>query len=112
MPRFARSATLIIAAAHVLCGIVFLSPGYVRPDSIAIYAYLRSAVFDRDFAFFDEWASAGLIRNGLTLFSEGPPTGALANHWWIGTSILSAPPYLIARLIGGPADGFGGLYAI
>jgi hypothetical protein len=103
---------MLIVAAHVLCAFLFLAPGYVRPDSIAIFAWLRSAVFDGDFAFFNEWASAGLVRNGLTLFSEVTPTGALANHWWIGTSILSAPPYLIAHILGGPADGFGGLYAV
>ncbi|PYQ52831.1 MAG: hypothetical protein DMF59_03425 [Acidobacteria bacterium] len=105
-------AWIVIAAAHVLCAFALLSPGYVRPDSIATFAYLRSAVFDHDFAFFNEWVSAGLVRHGLTLFTEVTPTGALANHWGIGTSILSAPPYLIAHWIGGPADGFGGLYAV
>src|SRR5260370_25012556 len=112
MPRFARSAPLVLAAAQIIAGFIFLAPGYVRPDSIAIFAYLRSPVFDRDFAFFNEWASAGLVRNGLTLFSEVTPAGALSNHWWIGTSIVSAPPYLIARWIGGPPDGFGGIYAV
>ena len=105
-------AWTVIAAAHVLCALILLSPGYVRPDSIATFAYLRSAVFDGDFAFFNEWVSAGLVRDGLTLFTEVTPTGALANHWGIGTSILSAPPYCIAHWIGGPADGFGGLYAV
>jgi hypothetical protein len=112
MPRLARSAPLVIAAAFVICGFFFLAPGYVRPDSIATFAYLRSAVFDLDFAFFNEWASAGLVRNGLTLFSEVTPVGALSNHWWIGTSILSAPPYVIAHWFGGPPDGFGGIYAV
>src|SRR5260370_41581888 len=107
-----RTAPLIILAAHVVCALIFLAPSYVRPDSIAVFAYLRSAVFDGDFAFFNEWASAGLVRNGLTLFSEVTPAGALSNHWWIGTSIVSAPPYLIARWIGGPPDGFGGIYAV
>ena len=105
-------AWIVIAAAHVLCAFLFLSPGYIRPDSIATFAYLRSAVFDHDFAFFNEWASAGLVRDGVTLFTEVTTTGVLANHWGIGTSILSAPPYLIAHWIGGPSDGFGGLYAV
>ncbi|MDQ6800041.1 MAG: hypothetical protein M3041_04305 [Acidobacteriota bacterium] len=112
MPRFARSAPLVIVAAFVVCGFVFLAPGYVRPDSIATFSYLRSAVFDRDFAFFNEWASAGLVRDGLTMFKEVTPAGTLANNWGIGTSILSAPSYLIAHWIGGPADGFGGIYAV
>ena len=105
-------APLVITAANVLCGLFFLAPGYIRPDSIATFAYVRSAVFDGDFAFFNEWASSGLIRDGLTLFSEVRPAGALANHWWIGTSILSTPSYLVTRAIGGPSDGFGGLYAV
>src|SRR5438128_10914972 len=62
-------ALLIIVAAHVACAIVFLAPSYVRPDSIAVFAYLRSAVFEGDFSFYNEWASASLVRNGLTLFS-------------------------------------------
>src|SRR5438552_7454700 len=111
MPRFAR-APLVIIAAFVVCGFIFLAPGYVRPDSIATFSYLRSAVFDRDFAFLNEWASAGLVRNGLTMFKEVTRAGTLANNWGVGTSILSAPPYLIAHWIGGPADGFGGIYAV
>ena len=107
-----KTAILIIVAACVVCGFVFLAPSYVRPDSIAVFAYLRSAVFDGDFSFYNEWASAGLVRDGLTLFSEVTPTGALSNHWWIGTSILSAPSYLVAHMIGGPHDGFGGIYAV
>ena len=46
MPQFAR-APLVIIAAFVVCGFIFLAPGYVRPDSIATFSYLRSAVFDR-----------------------------------------------------------------
>ena len=111
MPRLARSV-LVIVAAFVICGFVFLQPGYVRPDSIATFSYLRSAVFDRDFAFLNEWASAGLVRNGLTMFKEVTRAGTLANNWGVGTSILSAPSYLIAHWIGGPADGFGGIYAV
>src|ERR1051325_4931199 len=100
-----------IVAAFVVLGFLFLAPGYVRPDSVAVFAYLRSAVLDGDFAFFNEWAGMGLVRGGVTMFAEVTPAGALANHWWIGTSILSAPPYLAAHLIGGPRDGFFGLYA-
>jgi hypothetical protein len=112
MPRLARSAPLVIVAAFVICGFVFLQPGYVRPDSIATFSYLRSAAFDHDFAFLNEWASAGLVRNGMTMFKEVTRAGTLANNWGVGTSILSAPSYLIAHWIGGPVDGFGGIYAV
>jgi len=107
-----RSAQFAIVAAFAVLAFLFLAPGYIRPDSVAVFSYLRSAVIDGDFAFFDEWASAGLVRNGVTLFSEVTPTGALANHWWIGTSILSAPSYLIARLFHAPPDGFSGIYGV
>jgi len=107
-----RSAQFAIVAAFAVLAFLFLAPGYIRPDSVAVFSYLRSAVIDGDFAFFNEWASAGLVRNGVTMFSEVTPTGALANHWWIGTSILSAPSYLIARLFPGPPDGFSGIYGV
>ncbi|HUJ14069.1 MAG TPA: hypothetical protein VL284_09810, partial [Thermoanaerobaculia bacterium] len=84
-----------IFAAHIVCGALFLSPGWIRPDSVATYAYLRSMVFDGDLSFFDEWSSFGMIRNGVTYFSEVMPSGTLANHWWIGTSILAAPFYVV-----------------
>lgn len=107
-----RSARFAIVAAFAVLAFLFLAPGYIRPDSVAVYSYLRSAVIDGDFAFFNEWASAGLVRNGVTLFSEVTPSGALANHWWIGTSILSAPSYLLARIFHGPPDGFSGIYGV
>lgn len=109
-PDAVRSS-LIIVLAFLACGFLFLVPGYIRPDSIAVFAYVRSAVFDRDFAFFNEWASAGLLRGDVTLVSEVTKTGALANHWWIGTAILSLPSYLCAKAFG-PGDGFSGLFAL
>src|SRR4029078_4705691 len=106
-----RNARPAIVAAFVVLAFLFLAPGYVRPDSVAVVAYLRSAVLHVDLAFFNEWAGTGLVRGGVTMFAEVTPVGALANHWGIGTSILSAPPYLAAYLIGGPPDGFFDLYA-
>ena len=105
-----RNALVTIGAIYVAAGLIFLSPAYIRPDSVAVFSYLRSAVFDGDFAFFNEWAMTGMVRNGVTLFAEVTPAGALANHWWIGTSILSAPAYLVTRVFGG--DGFLGQYAV
>lgn len=103
--------SLLIVAAFIAGGFLFLVPGYIRPDSIAVYSYVRSAVFDRDFAFFNEWASAGLLSRDVTLVSEVTPVGVLANHWWIGTSILSLPSYLAAKPFA-PDDGFSGLFAV
>ncbi|HKQ62513.1 MAG TPA: hypothetical protein VJS92_14575, partial [Candidatus Polarisedimenticolaceae bacterium] len=105
-----------IFAAHVAAGALVLSAGYIRPDSVAVYAYLRSAVFDADLLFFDEWQAAGLVYKHVTLYSEVTPVGALANHWWIGTALVDAPAYLLADGLRrcapslGGADGFGGPY--
>jgi hypothetical protein len=84
-----------IFAAHAICGAILLSPGWIRPDSVATYAYLRSMVHDGDLSFFNEWREFGMIRNGVTYFSEVTPIGALSNHWWIGTSMMAAPFYVV-----------------
>jgi len=105
-----RREWIVIAALYIVAGLIFLSPAYIRPDSVAVISYLRSAVFDGDFSFFNEWAMTGMVRNGVTMFAEITPAGALANHWWIGTSILSAPAYLVTRVFGG--DGFLGQYGV
>ena len=83
-----------IFAAHALLGLLLLSPAFIRPDSVAVYAYAQSMVHDGDLSFFNEWASFGMIRDGVTYFSEVTRTGALANHWWIGTSMPSLPFYI------------------
>src|SRR5438128_3978862 len=93
-----------IFVAHALCGFLFLTPAYIRPDSVATYAYLRSIVSRGDFFFFDEWRAFGMIRNGVTYFSEVTPVGALANHWWIGTSMLAAPFYVLGLRFANEAE--------
>src|ERR1700759_5799216 len=112
----ARRSAAWLVALHALAGFLFLSPGWIRPDSVGVYAWLRSAVFDRDLLFFNEWHAFGMIGNGVTFFKEVTPYGTLADHWWIGTSLLSAPAYLIVRaasaLAGWAGDGFGGAYSL
>ena len=83
-----------IFAAHALLGFLFLTPAYIRPDSVATYAYIRSMVEDGDLSFFNEWSAFGMVKNGVTFFSEVTPIGTLTNHWWIGTSMISAPFYV------------------
>src|SRR5689334_20052763 len=41
-----RKAEIAIVVAFLAAAFLFLAPGYVRPDSIAVFAYLRSAVID------------------------------------------------------------------
>jgi len=111
-----KRALLILTGIHVLAGFLFLSPSYIRPDSVAVHSWLRSLVVAGDFLFFDEWAGFGMLGNGFSYFKEVTETGALANHWWVGSSILAAPFYLVSHLFSlllpgdmFPTDGFFGL---
>ena len=106
----------MVLAIHALAGLIFLSPAYIRPDSVGVMAWLRSAALDRDLLFFDEWAGFGMIGSGFAFFKEVTPVGALANHWWIGTSMLCAPLWALAHVVSlalpgplFPDDGFFGL---
>ena len=80
----------LVVGATVVLGLLFLAPGYIRPDSVGVYSWVRSAVFDRDLLFFNEWHGFGMIRNHATAFKEVTPLGTVANHWWIGTSLLAS----------------------
>lgn len=114
--RWKRRPLLIIIGTHLLLGLIFLNPGWIKPDSVGTYAYLRSMVIDRDLSFLNEWHGFGLVRQHFTLFKETSEDGRVANHWWIGTSILSLPFYLVAHVhhvvAGRPLDGVTGAYSV
>jgi hypothetical protein len=102
---------------HGIVGFLLLFPRYIQPDSVAIYSYLRSLVIDGDLLLLNEWFGFGMVRQGITDFKEITLTGNLANHWWIGTSMVAGPYYLVAHLLsrlidGFPDDGFFGLYGV
>jgi len=106
----------IVATVHVVAGLLFLSPSYIRPDSVAVHSWLRSIVVTGDFLFFDEWAGFRMVGDGFAYFKEVTPIGALANHWWVGYSIVTAPFYLASHVLSVllpgdlfPNDGFFGL---
>lgn len=105
-----------VIAAHLAAGFLLLTPGYIEPDSVAIYSWIRSIVFNGDLLFFDEWLGFGMIRDGVPMAKEITELGTLANHWWVGTSMVSAPYYLAAHLAAkwGQAspNGFLGIYAM
>lgn len=107
----------LVAAGLVLIGILCLRPGYIVPDALATWSWLRSLVLDGDLLFFNEWGSRGLIREGFPLFKEVTSTGALANHWWIGSSWVGLVPYLCAHAVALVSDGalgsggMAGIYA-
>ena len=105
-----------VIAAHIVAGVLLLTPGYIRPDSVAIYSWIRSIVFNGDLLFFDEWLGFGMIRGGLPMAKEITELGTLANHWWVGTSMVSAPYYLVAHLVArwseDSPNGFLGIYSM
>lgn len=108
-PRLAqRLAVVGIALVHLAAGFVLLTPAWIRPDSVMVYGFARSALLDRDFLFFNEWAHFGMIRDGVTMVKEVNALSILVNHGWVGTSLLVAPQYALALLIA-PSDGFSGV---
>ena len=103
-----RREAVLLLAIHVLAGLILLSPGYIRPDSVGVMAWLRSAVFDGDLLFFNEWEGFGMVQGNTVAFKEVTPVHTLANHWWIGTSVLAAPPYLVAHVVCRSVPSLGG----
>jgi hypothetical protein len=78
---------------------LWLTPGLTRPDGVGYFVYLSSTWFDHDLLFFDEWAQAGLIRDGQILFKDVTETHHLSNHWTAGTSLAWYPAFVAADLL-------------
>jgi len=96
-------------------------------DEIEYFAYLRSAVFDRDLDFENEYTHfyaqdpVGLAGFKATFLDLREPTGRPINFAPLGTALLWAPAYLlahagvvVARALGASvaADGFSRPYVI
>lgn len=88
-----------VVAVWLVTTLLWLTPGLTRPDGVGYFVYLTSSWFDGDLLFIDEWAQAGLIRNGQFLFKDLTPTDHLGNHWTAGTSLAWYPPFLAANAI-------------
>jgi hypothetical protein len=93
--------------------LAYATAGLVRPelraDSVSYYAYLRSAAFDHDLDFTNEWQEWGLAPAPRT------DTGLLANQHSVGPAIVWSPFFLLAHLWvvltgHGAADGFSRAY--
>jgi hypothetical protein len=104
-----------VVAVWLLTSLLWLTPGLNRPDGVGYFIYLTSTWFDGDLLFFDEWAQAGLIRDGQILFKDVTQTGHLSNHWTAGASLAWYPAFIAANAlvrVGGGAtyDGFAAPY--
>src|SRR6185503_3645587 len=94
--RSGRRGIAAVVAVWLLTTLLWLTPGLNRPDGVGYFSYLTSTWFDHDLLFFDEWAQAGLIRNGQILFKDVTETNHLSNHWTAGTSLAWYPAFLAA----------------
>jgi hypothetical protein len=124
-PRAATPRRLLFA---VLLTLPLVTPRIRGADEIEYFAYLRSAVFDRDLEFGNEYARfydadpqglAGFKATFLDL--REPATGRHINFAPLGTALLWSPAYLgahaavlTARALGASvaADGFSRPYVI
>lgn len=98
-----------------------VTPRLRASDEIEYFAYLRSAVFDRDLSFGNEYQhfydqdphSLGLFKQTFLEMRE-PLTGRHINFGPMGSAVLWAPFYLLAHLavtvFGGTADGYSWPY--
>src|SRR5687768_3225176 len=109
--RKSAAGTCAVVAVWLITTLLWLTPGLTRPDGVGYYAYLTSSWFDRDLVFIDEWAQAGLIRNGQFLFKDITETIHLSNHWTAGTSLAWYPAFIAADVMTREKrDGFSAMH--
>lgn len=105
---------LLLAASYLVGAFAYPAPTgkVINGDAIQYFAYLRSAVFDRDLDFTDDYrllyGEAGATTN--TWLTTRTPTGRPPNLMSVGPAILWAPFYLATALLLGligqpPATG-------
>ncbi|MDT3699789.1 MAG: hypothetical protein RO469_10195 [Thermincola sp.] len=116
------SGYLVLAAIFVLLGAVIIyTPLYnLASDGSNYFSYLRSAVFDRDLDFHNEFTHFNKAF-WETYKPKATVTGHLTNVFSVGPAILWAPFYLAAHLavlaanlfgVHFKPDGFSGLYIL
>lgn len=118
-----RSTLVVFLIASALT-LALVSTKIRGADEIEYYSHLRSAVFDRDFDFTNEYEHFYKANpQGLLAFKETfldrrePKTGRPINFAPIGSAVVWSPFFLLAHalvtngVLGGPADGFSAAYA-
>lgn len=108
-------------AALFAVSMVLVNP-YVRGDGNGYFAWLASAVVDRDLDFHNQYRHADPLFRQAYLDESGQPlpsaltaTGHLKNQWAVGPAVLWAPWFLVAHAIvtvrgGDSQDGFAPAY--
>ncbi len=116
---------LLFAVAYACSLILFPKPNgrIVLGDALHHYVQLRSAVFDRDLHFRNEYVRMYGLAGGEPgtewVYGEETPTGHVRNLMPVGPALLWAPLFLLAAgvtfVVNGlgmsyPLDGFGRLF--
>ncbi len=117
--RIALSGSPILAANEKLLFLLFLltlalvNP-WVRGDGVGYYAYIRSALIDRDLRFENDYLAANesfviahVDANGRLLPNLYTKTGYVDNHFSVGPAILWAPALIAVHGAVLLADHFG-----
>ena len=108
-----RGVGLVLPAALAVAFSIAAAAGpEFRGDSASYFAYVRSAVFDHDLDFADEWEHWGYAKAPPT------PTGHRPNVQSVGPALAWAPFYLLAHAyvklglagVPFPADGYSAPY--
>lgn len=87
---------LLFAATYVAAVASSGRPRIVDGDAIQYYAYLRSAVFDHDLDFENDYSALyGSSADASGWLRERTPTGRPRNMMSVGPAILWAPLYLL-----------------
>jgi hypothetical protein len=126
LPLTPRAAHLKTRRQWILLVCLFLlslpavTPRIYSSDEIQYFAYLRSAWFDRDLAFDNEYQyfyDRGIAKSAgfhETFLERTTPTGRRINFGTIGCAILWAPFYavgdVLARATGADVDGYSKPY--
>jgi hypothetical protein len=119
-----RHPTAVIVLIGVLFGAAYASSLVLRPkpdgriligDALHHYVQLRSAVFDRDLHFRNEYVRMYRLEGGepgTEWVYEPTPTGHVRNLMPVGPALLWAPLFLLATTVLGLANAVGASYPI
>ncbi|MFB3894973.1 MAG: hypothetical protein ACE14V_01590 [bacterium] len=90
-----KKPILILTLVYLVLLIFIFHPRISGNDEIGYYVYLRSAVFDRDFDFTNEFE---YYKNSYLIVGYSPVTGKPVNGLPIGSAVLWLPFFLLAHI--------------
>jgi len=86
-------AFYVLILLHTLFLFTCLTPHWINPDSIGLYAYVRSAFFDRDWDFTNEFRH----EDPQGRLIDPTPRGRTGTVFGPGTGVLWLPFFLVAH---------------